>query len=152
MVASSIFLVHMQKMHDLHIKLSYSSVWCGKMIAAVLFFHLEVCEYSEGSVHAELYTPWVLYIPAYKSRSIYDPVILSSGICSPYKSRSAIDLKSLKIQIIVVIREKVDPIIQTHGVSKCVVNINFFTGRDTHTLRFDVITNINKQTCHTKYT
>ena len=68
-----------------------------------------------------------------KSRSVFDPVILSSGICSPYKSRSSIGLKYLKIGIIVVIREKVDPVIQIHGISKCVVNINFFTGSDTHT-------------------
>jgi len=31
------------------------------------------------------------------------------------------------------------------------MNINFFTSSDTHTLRFDVITNTNKPTCHTKH-
>ena len=60
---------------------------------------------------------------------IFDPVILSSATCSPYKSSSSIGLKYLKIGFIVVIREKVDPVIQTHGVSKCVVNISF---SDTH--------------------
>ena len=44
-----------------------------------------------------------------KLRPIFDPVILSSGICSPYKSyksRSSIGLKSLKIRTIVVILGK----------------------------------------------
>ena len=49
--------------------------------------------------------------PADKLRSILDLVIFSSGICSLYKSRSSIGLKSLKILIIVVIREKADPVI-----------------------------------------
>jgi len=61
-----------------------------------------------------------------KSRSIFDHVILYSGICSLYKSRSSICLKSLKIRIIVVIREKLTQSFQTHGVSNCVINISMW--------------------------
>jgi len=78
------------------------------------------------------FTTWTLplpYILVDKSRPAFRPVILCSGICSLYKSRSSIGLKFLRI---IIIGEKIDPVIQTHGVSKCIVNINFFTGSDTH--------------------
>jgi len=90
-----------------------------------------------------------------KSRSNFDPVILSSGICSPYKSRSSIGFKYW--------RKKLIQSFQTHNVSKCVVNISISSpvareiDREKHThththahgFRFGVIT--NKQNCHTKH-
>ena len=57
------------------------------------------------------------------NNNIIVPVFLYFKVYCIY-SRSGIGLKSLKIRIIVIIREKVDPVIQTHGVSKCVVNIS----------------------------
>ena len=62
-----------------------------------------------------------------KLRSIFDPVIISSGICSLYKSRLSIWLK---------IPQKSDPV-----VSNLWCQWHTHTHTNTHRFRFDVILN-----------
>ena len=65
-----------------------------------------------------------------------DLKLFSSGIGSPYKSKSGIGLKSLKIRIIIIIHEKADSVIShswCQQVHHKYINISFFTGSDTHT-------------------
>jgi len=97
----------------------------GFFVLTLLVLEKVIAGIITGSWISTVYTRVLPIVnPADNSRSIFDPVIPSSCICSPYKSRSTSEvlvcqflknvcliiwLKSLKIRIILVICEKAGP-------------------------------------------